>query len=320
MANITSSKGFNSSFRGANSPSAFYQVTTGSFGEPAPAAPALTYHAGSGSLATGTAFVKVTWITAEGVSLPSVEAGVAISASTGAATVVQPTVPTVGATVIGWQIYSEGSATGEALNTAAASATPSPAPIVTSEGSEIGFPIATTSVLLKVYGTGAAVPTIDNSGSQPAFTPVPANTTADYDFIVPNSGSQWKTYKPVQFQRPNGVPETAGISLSANLDCIAPLYPGATPGTSTYTQVSVANGTYMVMNGKLFQATQAGSQSTAATFVGSAAFNVSKGTTVTDGSVTWLCLGTAVLVRAHFANSTAGALTPAQQQYDLFEL
>lgn len=316
----TSSRGYTSSYRGAQAPSAFYEVLSSDFGEPAPAAPSLTYHAGSGSLATGTAYVQVTWITAEGVSLPSTEAVAGLAAGSAAVTVAQPTVPTTGQTIIGWQIYSAATTADELLNTVAASSTPSPAPIVTTEGNETGYPIATTSVLLKVFGTGVAVPTIDHSGIQTAFPSVAPNSTADYDFIVPNSGSLWKTYKPVQFIRPNGNPETVGISLSANLDCISPLYPGATPGTSTYTQVSVANGTYMVMNGSLFQATQAGTQSTAATFIGGAAFQVTKGATVTDGSVTWTCLGKAVLVRAHFANASSSAATPTQQHYDLFQL
>ncbi len=321
MANIQSSRGYNTSYRGSSAPGAFYAVFTGDFGEPAPAAPALTYHAGSGSLATGTAFVKVTWITQEGASLPSAETGVAIAASTGAATVAQPTVPTNGETVIGWQIFSEGSSNGEALNTVSSSTSPAPAAISTNSGSVIGYPVATTSVLLKVYGTGAGVPTFDASGVQPALPVIAANTSADYYFIVPNGGSLWKNYKPVYTFRPDSIVETSGIVLSLPLDCVSPLYPGATPGSSTYTQESVAPNTYMVMNGNLFVSTQTGSQDTAATFIGGAAFNVSKGTSVTDGSVTWLCLGKATLVRARFANVTTGgtALVPTAMEYDLYQ-
>lgn len=324
MSNITGSRGFNSAYRGSNAPGAFYAVFTGDFGEPAPAAPSLTYHAGSGSLATGTAHVKVTWITAEGISLPSVDAAVQVSASTGAVTVAQPTVPTNGATVIGWQIYSQGSAT-TALNTTGTA--PAPAPIATSEGPETGFPVATTSVLLEAYGTGGAVPTIDASGAQPALPSVPASGTAtaaggsaDYYFIVPNSGSQWKNYKVVGVERPDSVVETAGISASYPFDCQSPLYPGATPGAATYTQVSVAPGTYMVMNGILFVASQTGSQNTAATFVGAAAFqNIAKGSTVTDGSVIWTSLGRATLVHARFENTGNAAAIPAAQEYDLMQ-
>lgn len=323
-----SSRGYNSSFRGALNPSAFYQVGGSDFGQPAPGTPSLAYNSGAGSLAMSTAHVKITWITTEGESLPSAEATAAISASSGAFTITQPTVPSgagQGATVVGWRVYSSAAASSEELNSSALSTTQAQSTFVINKrgggtSTLTGFPIATTAVQVLIYGTGATVPTIDGSGIQTAFPSVPPNTTADYDFIVPNSGSQWKTYKPVNFQRPNGEPETAGISLSANLDCISPLYPGATPGATTYTQVTVANGVYMVMNGYLFQATQAGSQSTATTFIGWAAFNTTIGGTTTDGSVTWTCLGKAVLVRAHFANSTASAAYPQQQQYDLFEL
>ena len=325
MTNITSSRGYKSSYRGSNAPGAFYQILTSDFGEPAPAAPALTYEAGSGSLATGTAHVKITWITQEGPSLPSVDVAVAVSASTGAVSIAQPTVPTNGQKIIGWQVYSEGSAT-VALNTVAASTSPAPTSIVTNSGTVTGYPIADTTILLEVYGTGAAVPAYDASGIQASLPSVPANSVssatggyADYYFRVPNTGSQWKNYKMVDVARPDSVVETAGISVGFPWDCQSPLYPGATPGATTYTPVAVANGTYMVMNGVLFQAIQSGTVDTAATFIGAAAFAVSAGTKVTDGSVTWLCYGRATLVHARFTNSTDAAATPAAQQFDLMQ-
>lgn len=320
MANISSSRGFTSSSRTAVPPAAFYAVFTGDFGATTPAAPVLTYEAGSGSLATGTAYVEVTWITAEGVSLPSAQAAVAISASTGAVSVAQPTVPTNGEAVIGWQIYSSGTSGSEDLNTAAASSTPAPSSIVTTQGTVSGYPVATTSVLVGVYGTGAVPPSIDRSGAQAALPSVAAHSTADYYFVVPNASSKWKNYNPVTATRPDSITETAGISISEPLECQSPLYPGATPGSTTYTQVSVAPGTYMVMNGNLFISNQVGSQNTAATFVGSAAFNVAKGAVVTDGSVTWLCLGKATLVHARFTNvNSTQAEIPTAMEYDLME-
>jgi len=122
----------------------------------------------------------------------------------------------------------------------------------------------------------------------------------------------------VGYMKPSGVAETPGISMVPNLDCLAPLYPGATPGSSAYTQVAVTPGTYMSLNGNLFVSTLA-TNSTAATFIGGAAFNVAKGATVTDGSVTWLCLGKAVVLRAHFINNGSNAQIPVQQELDVFE-
>jgi len=83
---------------------------------------------------------------ASGVSLPSAEASVTVSASSGAVTVTQPTVPTNGASCYCWQIYSSGTTGTELLNTVAASSTPSPVVIPTTEGSETGYLIATTSL------------------------------------------------------------------------------------------------------------------------------------------------------------------------------
>jgi len=140
---------------------------------------------------------------------------------------------------------------------------------------------------------------------------VGAATTADYDFIVPNSGALWKVQKAVDYMRPSGIAETAGVSIVGNMDCIAPLYPGTSTG------VTQGVSSYFVMNGYLFWATASGT--TASTFPGYAAFSTKVGGTTTDGTVTWTCLGKAVLVRAHFMNATASAAYPAAQEYDLFQ-
>jgi hypothetical protein len=321
MAPITSTRGYDSSYRGSNTPGAFYQILASDFGELPPGVPALTVRTASGTITSTTSNIQLTWITAEGVSLPSTSTGILVNSADGGVSIVQPTVPTNGATVIGWQVYSQGSTGAPKLNTAGI--VPAPQNFVTTSGTVVGFPVNTTTLFQNSFGTGAGVPTFDQSGIQPPLPSITAadltaSGTADYDFIVPNSGSQWKVYKPVDYIRPQGVAETAGVSLAGNLDCIAPLYPGATPGTSTYTQVGVAEGTYMVMNGTLFIATSV-AQTTAATFIGGAAFAVAKGTVVTDGTVTWLSLGKAVIVRAHFINNSNAAQTPVAQEYDLFE-
>jgi hypothetical protein len=323
MAQILSSRGYDSSYRGSNAPGAFYQILTSDFGEPAPGAPTLTVRTASGTITSTTDNVQLTWITAEGVSLPSTSTGILVNSADGGVSIVIPTVPTTGSPVIGWQLYSQGSTGAPLLNTAATGTVPSPQTFVTTQGSVVGFPITSTTIFQNSFGTGAGVPAIDRSGIQQNIPSVSgdqgsAGGTLDYDFVVPNSGSQWKTYKAVGYMKPSGVAETPGISMVPQLDCLSPLYPGATPGASTYTQVAVTPNTYMVMNGNLFVSTLA-TNSTAATFVGSAAFNVSKGSTVTDGSVTWLCLGKAVVVRAHFINNGTNAQAPVQQEIDLFE-
>jgi len=329
MSNISSSKGYSSSYRGSTPPGAFYQILTSDFGSPVtpPAAASLTLQSASGTLASSTAFVRLTWITAAGVSLPGTQAAIVVSAANDGLTVAIPAVPVNGLAVIGWQVYSQASA-GVLLDQQTTSTVPAPQTIATNSGNVIGFPIATTSIFLNKYGTGPVVPTVDNSGGgdQPALPSVPAAGTgtaaggsADYYFVIPIGGSLWKTYKPVYVTQPDSVVETAGISLSTPLDCVSPLYPGATPGSSAYTQVSVAQGTYMVMNGVAFVSTQAGSQNIAASFIGAAAFNVAKGVTVTDGGVTWLCLGKATLVHARFENAGNAAAIPVAQEYDLFQ-
>ena len=188
----------------------------------------------------------------------------------------------------------------------------------------VGFPVATTTTFLNSFGTGAAVPAIDQSGIQPALPTVVAATgstqgnIATATFIVPNSGSQWKNYKSVGVMRPDSVTENFGISSNYPWDCQSPLYPGATPGASTYTVAAVAAGTYMTMNGNLFIATSV-AQTTNATFIGGPAFAVSKGTTVTDGTVTWLCLGKAVVIKALYENAGTAASQPVAQEMDLYQ-
>ena len=328
MSQILSSRGYDSSYRGSNTPGAFYQILTSDFGEPIPGAPTLTVRTASGTITSTTSNIQLTWITAEGVSLPSASTGILVNSADGGVSIVQPTVPTTGSPVIGWQIYSQGSTGAPLLNSAATGTVPSPQNFTTTQGVVVGFPVNTTTVFQNSLGTGAVVPAIDRSGIQPAIPTVTAAATSsaagaggtlDYDFVVPNTGAQWKTYKTVGYVKPSGVAETQGVSMVPQLDCLAPLYPGATPGSSTYTQVAVTPGTYMQMNGSLFISTLA-TNSTAATFIGGAAFNVAKGTTVTDGSVTWLCLGKAQIVRAHYINNSSATLQPVQQEIDIFQL
>ena len=294
----------------SNAPGAYYAIFASDFGAPVPAAPLLTYEAGSGSLATTTAYIKVTWITDDGVSLPSAVASVAVAAASGAVSIAEPTVPAGQNAVIGWQIYSGStSATTVKLNTSSTSTSPAPVSIVTTEGTETGFLVATTTVLLEVYGTGAVVPVTDASGIQPGLPSVPANSAVEYYAIIPNTGSQWKQQKAITYMNADGIAETTGITLNV-LNFIQPVYPGV--------GASVTAGAWMVINGYLFLATTGGT--TASTFIGFSNFNLKKGATTTDGTVVWTSYGKAGLARFLFSNVTAGgALTPTAREYGLFQ-
>src|SRR5579864_131693 len=209
MAQNIASRGYNSSYRGSNAPGAFYQILTSDFGEPIPGAPTLTVRTASGTITSTTSNVQLTWITAEGISLPSTSTGILVNSADGGVSITIPTVPTNGAPIIGWQLYSQGSTGAPLLNSAATGTVPSPQTFVTTQGSVVGFPIATTTIFQNSLGTGAVVPAIDRSGIQQALPSVSAaaasaSGTADYNFVVPNSGSQWKTYKSVAYMKPSG--------------------------------------------------------------------------------------------------------------------
>jgi len=301
------SRGYNTRAYISPAPGAFYVIGTGDFGLPVPALVngELAYNAGAGSLAMGTAFIKLTWISQEGESLPSAEASVVVSAASGAVTV---TIPTAPAGAIGFRLYSSGTTGLEELNTNALSTTQAQQNFVTNQGTLSGFPISDTTVQLLIYGTGAVVPTVDHSGIQANLPSVGANTTVEYYAFVPNTGSQWKVQKSVQYMKSDGVADPAGILLS-KIDCIAPVY----PGVSTV----VALGAVIVINGYAFKCTVNGT--TAATFIGFSKFNLTKGATTTDGSVTWTSFGKAAWLRFTFGNTSGSAAIPASQVYELFQ-
>ena len=317
----------------SNAPGAFYPIYASDFGAPAPAAATLVLETGSGTLTTGTAYVEITWITQEGVSLVSASASLATPTNTDAVNVTVTPISTVSTKnpVIGFQIYSSSTTAGVKLNKVSTSTSPAPTLISTNQGAVYGYAVTsaqtTATVLLEAVGTGNAPPSTDESGIQNAIAAVGSNTSVDYYAIVPNTGSQWKQQKSVDWMNSDGIPETLGIVLS-HLDFIQPVYPGAAgepvggvnPPSSTYTQASVAPGTFMVMNGYLFEAVQASSASTAATtFIGFSAFNLAKGSQTTDGNVTWQSYGKAGLVRFQFNNVSGSPATPAQRAYELFQ-
>lgn len=314
MPNPSTSRGYLSSFRGATNPSSYYQVMQSDFGQLGGSAPSLAYNAGAGSLAMSTARCAISWVTAQGESLISAEATVAISAGSGAFTITQPTVPTNGGTVIAWRVYSSSGGAGSALlNVAALSTTQVQSNFVTTQGTLLAFPIATTSVQVLIYGAGQAEPVTDNSGIQVALPSVSASSSADYFFRVPNAATLWKTQNDPQFKRPQGIADPAGIT-PGNVDIVMPLY----PGTSQSVTAGSAAGAYMVMNSTLYVCTTSGT--TASTFIGGAAFNQAKGSTTTDGTVVWTSLGKSALVRMRFSNSSGSAAIPNAQEYDFSAL
>lgn len=307
------SRGYETRAYVSNAPGAFYIVYPGDFGASLPGQPTLTYEASSGSFASETVYVQITWITAEGESLPSAEKGVQVTSAQGAVLVAQPTVPVNGQTVVGWRVYDATTSGHEALVVAANSYTAQS----TIDGIANAYPVATTNVYLKNASASSVIPpAVDDSGIQPALVSVGANTTVDEVIIVPNTGSQWKVQKNVELMRTDGVADPAGL-IFQHADCEQPSYASLTGG-ATYTSSAISAGAYAVLNGYLFVASVGGN--TASAFIGFSAFNLAKGATTTDGTVTWQSLGKSALIKLRFANASATPAIPAAQTYTLFEL
>jgi len=327
---MAGSKGYNSRAYVSAAPGAFYIIAASDFGQAVPVLVTLTTgtNASASLSTTGNVFVQTTWVTAEGEGAASVEVSVGINTTTTKHTVLvqQPIVPTNGQTILGFRIYSSYVTATELLNTAPTGGTS----VVTTQGTLTGVVLlssntSATSTILAI-GAGAAPPSYDQTGIQQALPVVTANTTTEYYAIVPNSGSQWKQQKSVDFMKSDGTLETVDIVLN-HLDFVQPVYPGASgqpaggtnPPSATYTQATLGPNVYMVMNGYLFVSTQATSTTTATAFIGWSAFNTTKGQSTTDGNVTWLCLGKAGLVRFQFGNVAVGNHTPTAMTYELFQ-
>lgn len=141
-------------FNAANFPNA-------STGLAAPAAPGLAASASGGSLATGTEYVKVTYVNPNGESLPSAEANVPVTGPTGSVTVTSPA--------------ASGNAT--AYNVYASSVT----------GTETKLnatPIALgANYVITANAAGSSVPAINTTGGGSAVF-IPTN----YDAVYPAGG------------------------------------------------------------------------------------------------------------------------------------
>jgi hypothetical protein len=292
--------------------SAYTPIAQTDWGVLGGAAPSLAYNAGAGSLAMSTARCAISWITAQGESLVSTEATVSIAAGTGAFTITQPTVPVNGSPVLGWRVYSSSGGAGTPLlNVAANSTTQAQSNIVTTQGTLLCFPVATTAVQVLIYGAGQAEPTINQSGIQDALPSIAANTTADL-LVQVAPFQQWSTKKQVIVRIPDEIAETAGISL-IRADCVAPLWVGSN-SYSAGAKIVIANGT--------FQCSVAGTSAAAASvpnFANIVQTGAPRVTTIVDNTATWTFWGRFKLVRLRFMNATGGALIPGINEYDLIQ-
>jgi hypothetical protein len=287
--------------RSANPVSAYYPVARQDWGVLAPGTTGTAFSAGAnltnvgsgGSLATSTGAFKITWVTAIGESLPSVEA-----TNAGAQLNAQP--------IIGWKIYSGNGAGNELANEAAAGLSVALSTLTTQRGATLTYiPIATTSATVKVYGAGAAPPVVNTSGIQFALPAITTNVTSDLFIKVP---VPFNIARPVLFDRPNATADAAGISLQA-VDCVAPLWAASTAFNA---------GDFIVVGNLLFQCTTAGTTGALAAvpnFAGSAQYG-----TVTDNTATWTNLGRWHLLRLRFANLSGSTAQPTANEFNFSQL
>lgn len=301
--------------RAPNPVSAWYPVARSDWGVLAPGTVGNTFTASNltnvgsgGSLATSTGAFKVTFVTAIGESLPSAEATVSVTGGPSGSVTVSISGLTLNQTnaqpVIGWRVYSgNGSGNEQANITSAGLNGQALTALTTQRGASISYiPIATTSVTVQVYGTGATVPVVDTSGIQLAALPkVGANTTSDQQIKVP---VRFDPAKVTQVVRPNATADAAGLSLDA-VDITAPLYPG--------TGQSATAGQLIVINNTLWQCTVAG---TTGSSVPNFAGNTTLYGTLVDNGATWTNLGRWHVATLRWSNASGSAAQPAANEFD----
>jgi len=310
----------NAQSRAANPPAAYYPIASTDWGVLAPGATGTAFANGNltnvgsgGSLANGSFFAKITWVTAIGESTASAEGTVTVTGgpsgsvtialgsvgaqNTGAQANAQP--------ILGWRIYTSSTTGTEVANEAAASLSVTLSSLTTQRGGTLLYiPIATTSATVKVLGAGAALPAVNTSGIQLAPLPaVSSNATSDLLVKVP---ATFYTNKATQWKIPNETASAAGTAL-VQADCVAPIWPQS---------ASASAGDLIVINGILFQCTTAGTTgSSAPNFAASTLYG-----TVTDNTATWTNLGRWRAVRLRFMNLSGSAAQPTAQEYDLFQM
>lgn len=310
-----------SNIRTASPASGGYVVKSTDFGVLPPGATGTAFSAGAnltasssgGSLATTTGAFKITWITANGESLPSVEATVSVTGATGSVTVALGSVGSQNtgtqlnaAAIIGWKIYS-GSGTGNELaNEAAASLSVALSTLVLPNGNTLTYiPIATTSAVVKVYGAGVAPPTHNSSGVQSPLPNIGANNSSDQFLVVSRN---FRPEKQVGWARPRSSADAGGLLISL-MDCVAPLWASGTSMT--------ADTSYIIVNSTVFVCTVSGTS--AGSIPAGLTTRPAKGTLVTDNGATWMSLGEAALVRLRWSNTTGSAGQALAQEYDLVQ-
>lgn len=321
---------YNAYSRNVGAVSAYYPIAASDWGVLAPGTTGTAFSSGAnlaasasgGSLATSTGAFKIAWVTNYGLSAASVEATVSVTGATGSVTVSLATIGSQNtgaqlnaAPILGWVIYSGNGAGNELLNTQAQL---SGATLVTQTfvnggtTSTISYiPIATTSAVVQVYGTGAAPQTTNSSGILNVFLPtIATSTSTDVDIPVPPAFS---TQKVTLVKQPGNVSDTTGMSID-NVLCLAPLWAASTAFSAT-----ASSGTFIVINGTLFQCTTAGTTSSLANFP--AAFGTSvKGGTVTDNGATWTNRGKGRIIRLRYGNGTGSTVQPLAQELDFVQL
>lgn len=273
----------------------------------------LTASASGGTLPTSTGAFKITSVTANGESNGSVEATVAVTGATGSVTVALASVGSLNvgaqalaAPIIGWNIYSGNGAGNELLNNAAASLSVALSTQVLPNGTVMTFiPIATTSAIVKLYGTGPAAPTHNSTGIQSPLPNIAANNSAD-QFVFAR-----RTFTPdriVSWARPRSSADAGGLLISL-MDCVAPLWASGTAMT--------ADASYIIVNSTVFVCVIGGT--TAGSIPAGLTTRPAKGTLVVDNGATWLSMGEGALVRLRWSNTTGSAGQPIAQEYDLVQ-
>lgn len=306
----------------SNPVSVYQPIAATDFGDLAPGAVGTAFSAGAnltasasgGSLATSTGAFKITWVDAQGESSPSVEATVAVTGATGSVTVALASIGGLNVSsqagsqpILGWNIYSGNGSTNELKNTGTNSdlSVAVLSSITLADGTALTYiPIATTSVVVKVYGNGAAPSLSDRSGIQRALPLVAASSSADYYIFV---RSEFSVSRRVLYVRPNEVIDPTGISI-IDATCIAPLW----AASNAYNV-----GDLIVVAGAVFEATVAGT-SAALAAVPNFAGSVKNGLVVDNGA-TWKNRGRGKLVRLRFLNSSATAAQPVAQGINLYQ-